>query len=186
MTQETDWAAPYRYWDKTNFNPYVKREDLTAIGEIVVIWGQIEAQIQALIWGYCGLSLHKGMVVTGSLPLHAKRQLLSTLVQHYETQPTRASALNRAIKEIENLQSKRNTIVHGLWMLEAPLEYKKLGVNPQGPKSEPLKINLHEFAVQSGNLYRELERLYRESDWKEIVAALPDVEFSAESNVFMT
>ena len=37
----------------------------------------------------------------------------------------------------------------------------------------------YEFAGQSVKLHRELDRLYRESDWTKIVAGLPDVEFSA-------
>lgn len=186
MTQESDWLARYGYWNKTRFNPFVEREGLTAIGEIVVIWGQIEAELQHLIWGYCGFTLHKGMAVTGSLPLNSKRLLLSTLVKHYETQATRIAALNSALNEMDILQPKRNSIVHGLWLLAAPLEYRKLGVHPTGPKSEPLNIDLSAFAVQSGKLHTKLEDLYREPNWKDVVASLPEVSFSPESNVFLT
>jgi len=54
------------------------------------------------------------MATTGTLPLNSKRLLLSTLVEHYETQPARIAALNRALKEMETLQPQRNSIVHGL------------------------------------------------------------------------
>ncbi len=83
-------------------------------------------------------------------------------------------------------QAKRNSIVHGLWLLAAPLEYRKLGAHPTGPKSEPLDIDLSAFAVQSENLHTTLEDLYREPNCKEVVAALPEVQFSPESNVFLT
>jgi hypothetical protein len=185
MTQKWDWSA-YKYWDKTRFNPYMTREELTAVGEIVVIWGQIEVAVQHLIWGYCGLTTHKGMVVTGRLMLQAKRELLLLLVQHYEKHPSRRESLERALKEMDTLQPRRNSIVHGLWMLAAPLEYRRLGKTPTGPGSEPLDIDLSAFARQSGGLYTKLDELYREPEWQESVAALPEIEFSPESNYFLT
>jgi hypothetical protein len=186
MTQDTDWMAQYGYWNKTRFNPYVNRDDLTAIGEIVVIWGQIETVIQHLIWGYCEFTTHNGMVVTGSLPLNSKRLLLSTLAKHYEKQTPRVAVLNGALNDMETLQPKRNSIFHGLWLLAAPLEYRKLGMNPTGPKSEPLNVDLSAFAMQSGELHTKLEDLDREPNWQEAVAALPEVSFSPESNFFLT
>jgi len=41
MTEKADSLARYRYWNKTRFNPFVERDNLTAIGEIVVIWGHL-------------------------------------------------------------------------------------------------------------------------------------------------
>jgi hypothetical protein len=30
----------YKYWKNTRFNPYMQIDDLQALGEVVVIWGQ--------------------------------------------------------------------------------------------------------------------------------------------------
>jgi hypothetical protein len=87
---------------------------------------------------------------------------------------------------MDALQPTRNSIVHGLWLLAAPLQYRRLGLHPDGPESKPLDVDLPAFAQQSGQLHRKLEDLSRGTDWKEAVAALPEVEFSADSNVFLT
>jgi len=141
-------------WKLTPNDPGLTPGELAALGQIVVIWGHIEADLQHIIWEYLGGDPVVGATLTSGLMLDAKCRLLSDLARLKEDIPQQQEVLTNLLKRIEKQRVKRNDIVHGYWIGAVPKSYKrdlKAGIHPYDFDSTPM-VDLHAFRDQSSAL----------------------------------
>lgn len=90
-------------------------QQLKSIGTLAVESAFIENNIESMIWFLCDLTTINGRIITTSMQLSARLDLLQTLIKSRVDQKIQgefaliASDLRIAIEE-------RNTIIHGLWL----------------------------------------------------------------------
>jgi hypothetical protein len=145
-------------WTHTPNDPFLSAEEITALGQIVVIWGQIEADLQHIIWEYLGGDPVVGATLTAGLQLDAKCRLLSSIAKLKEDIPQQHESLTELMKRLEKLRDTRNDVFHGYWIGSAPKSYKKdlkAGIHPYDFDSTP-RVDLLAFRDKSGALAHDL------------------------------
>src|SRR5215208_7398441 len=117
-------GAAYDFWDKTEGNPLLTKDQLRLIGEAVVIWGEIELFIQQIIWHYFGVQQQEGLLVTATITLEQKKQLLRDLLEQKEPNASRRQMISNTLRDLGELQRVRNLVVHGTWIAAQPVSAK--------------------------------------------------------------
>jgi len=150
----------YAFWEKTSDVPGLTKEEIFHLGESVIIWGQIEYEIQWLIWEYLACGPEKGILITAGQPLRTKIELLTQLVERHEGDDQLKNGVLSTIKRVASLQPNRNVLVHGCWTVMGPVSGKKIirsGDHPWGHL--PDNFPLEKFATDSGAVACELHTI---------------------------
>lgn len=145
-------------WQHTPNDPSLTDADLILIGEIVVIWGHMEADLQHVIWGYLGdVGPIIGATVSAGMPLEAKIRLIQGLSKQVCQYPSQTEEITGLLHRIEALKPVRNEIVHGFWIKAEPRTYRralKQQKELRTYRADP--ICLREFRDESSRLSHEL------------------------------
>lgn len=78
-------------------------------------WAYIEITLEMLIWDLLGLDMDDGRAVTNRLDVRPKTEMLAVLATRYIASPSFHENLKVLLKELADLQTERNLIIHGVW-----------------------------------------------------------------------
>lgn len=88
-----------------------------AIADVAIASSELEADLERCIIEFCRLWWPHGAVLLDKVSLDAKLGMLNELIKvefRGKTVPSKFSEVHRALKD---LNSKRNLVIHGEWML---------------------------------------------------------------------
>mgnify|MGYP000895688977 CR=1 FL=1 len=100
---------------KVRSKEIMSAEQLAEIGSVALESTECEVMVESLIWALAGLDSERGKLFTQSLMMNSRLELLLAVAKSRlttEEQVTRLTAIVGALKE---LNTKRNTIIHGSW-----------------------------------------------------------------------
>lgn len=126
----------------------VSDNHLRAIGAVVVNWTAIEMVMELTILGLYEISPDRGLVITSNLSFQNKLTILRILaLRGAVADPGEADNLADILKRIENANSQRNRIVHGLWgpnAVQGLAELKAIRVRGRRLSTVSEKVSLSE------------------------------------------
>jgi hypothetical protein len=107
------------------FDLPVTRDQLEAIGMVVVEWSYLESMVDAAIWTVAAVfNQDFGEAITAHIPILGRLSILATLYrldrEHShapaDDRDQQLSEFQTILGRIEPLQRKRNKLVHGRWV----------------------------------------------------------------------
>lgn len=105
-----------------------------AVGQVVVFWAGIEAQMEFLILAHQEIRPETGLLLTANLGYHSKMDLLKLFLKDIP-RPADVGELKGLIERIGKAYPKRNGVAHAVW---APTKDDKvvmrMGIRTKGGK----------------------------------------------------
>lgn len=99
----------------------VSEEHCLAIGRITVAFSELDSWLSSFIWALIGPfdEQHLGQIVTAELSFRQKIDLLAALFKYRCKDIAKQLELRALLTKIAELEQKRNTIQHSLWIRQS-------------------------------------------------------------------
>ena len=108
----------------------ISDEHSLAIGRISVAFAELESWVSSFVWALIGPEQHVGQMVTAEMSFSRKLDLLSSLFKFRSKNQQELDDLKSLIIRISELEQKRNTVLHSLWLRQSdnPLEVTRFKI----------------------------------------------------------
>ena len=90
-------------------------EELAEIGSIALEWTECETLVEHLLWQLAGMSAENGAHFTFNMQMKSRLDMLATLGRERLPEGAQLEKFNAIIGELQELNTKRNHIIHGSW-----------------------------------------------------------------------
>ncbi len=90
-------------------------EQLAEIGSIALESTECEVMVESLIWDLAGLDTDAGKLFTHSMQMNTRLETLSSLGKARLSSEDQLNKFAAIISTLKDLNSKRNTVIHGSW-----------------------------------------------------------------------
>jgi len=100
---------------------FLTENHLKAIGLVVAEWSYTELFLEYLIWEIAQLDDYQGPAITTHLASETRIHILETLADTGLHNKTHKTELKDIVNRLRDLRTKRNNIVHAIWLSSKPL-----------------------------------------------------------------
>jgi len=127
-----------------NFN--MPDEHLRAIGRVTAHFALLENALAHLAWELLAVPRELGESVTCELSFRGLVSLISSLYRQRATDPRRIEAVDELLTRASQVEEKRNTIVHSLWLSQGTTD-AVVGVKVTAKKTRGLHYHAEQVSV---------------------------------------
>lgn len=138
---------------------------LTAIGRVNVYYSQLEASLQVLIWAILDSGIFSA-TITAELDVKRLRSLAANLYMDRFGTEEDAAHLKRLLGRAEQVEGRRNVVVHSIWQLRHPdnaiVRCKWTAKQKKGFKNDEIEVSVQEIetlAADIAEVYLEIWEL---------------------------
>lgn len=124
------------------------KEQLAALGSVVVESTACEELVETLIWNLAKLTEDQGKFFTSSINMNSRLELLSSLGKPLLRSEAKKAEFTRLISNLKEANAARNIVVHGKWqtsgvgvllvMRDGPDKHPPAIVEKRRPNNAPL------------------------------------------------
>jgi hypothetical protein len=97
----------------------VSLEHEMLIGRTIIAWSRLEQALEETIWGFLGVSVEDGRILTARLDAKFKMNLFRGLSERHMDKSGFQNMI-RLLKRIDDLYATRSLVVHGNWITIMP------------------------------------------------------------------
>ena len=94
---------------------------LKAIGLVAAEWSYTELCLENLIWEVAGINQRHGHAITTHIPSETRINILQALADAIAMKDELNAELNSLLGRLREIRTKRNNIVHSLWISSKPI-----------------------------------------------------------------
>jgi len=109
------------------------------IGQISSYFNGLEKYIKMLIFKLIGPDIRIGEIVTSELSFRNLISLLFSLYKYRKSDPNDIAKMNEICKRANNLETKRNQVIHSIWAVNPNTEEKLLRIKVTAKYKHGLK-----------------------------------------------
>lgn len=137
-------------------------EQLAEIGSIALESTECEVVVEELLWALAGLDRERGILFTQNMQMKSRIEMLSALGKARLPNDQSLSEFNELIQELNNLNQKRNHVIHGSWGAWTTLRElarrpgSEFTVTPKAIKRRPNKAPMELSAEQLRGLPEQI------------------------------
>ncbi len=91
------------------------KDQLAALGSVVVESTACEEYVESLIWNLAKLDENQGKHFTSSMQMNSRLEMLSTLGKPLLRSEKKRNELTQLISKLKTVNAARNVVVHGNW-----------------------------------------------------------------------